>query len=86
MFIAMINEMPFHSVACMSGGKITIDMAEAIVGLLNNENVGGNLKLLGLSGVDSVVSKIGGKEGIKRKVSDMAEHVKETASKVKERL
>ncbi|MBQ3911717.1 MAG: glycoside hydrolase family 3 C-terminal domain-containing protein [Lachnospiraceae bacterium] len=84
MFIAMINEMPFHSVACMSGGKITIDMAEAIVSLLNNEDVGRNLKLLGLSGVDSVVSKLGGKDGIKSRLSGMAGHFKETASKAKE--
>ncbi|MBO7354298.1 MAG: fibronectin type III-like domain-contianing protein, partial [Lachnospiraceae bacterium] len=83
MFIAMVNEMPFHSVVCMSGGKITADMADAIVGLLNNEDVGRNLKLLGLGGVDSVVSKLGGKDGIKSRISGMAGHIKETAVKAK---
>ncbi len=83
MFIAMINEMPFHSVVCMSGGKITMDTAEAIVSLLNGENVGENLKLLGLSGVDAITSKIGGVEGIKSKMGDMMCHVKDTADKAK---
>ena len=83
MFIAMINEMPFHSVACMSGGKISIDTAEAIVNLLNGENIGENLKLLGLSGVDAISSKIGGAEGVKSKFVDMIGHFKNTADKAK---
>lgn len=58
MLMATLGEMPLHSMACMSGGKFTLDMAEAVVGILNEENVIQNLKLLGLAGADAVTSKI----------------------------
>ncbi len=81
--LSWINEVPFHSVACMSGGKITIDMAEAVVNLLNGENIGDNLKLLGLGGVDAITSKLGGAEGVKARFTDMFGHFAETARKAK---
>ena len=83
MVIATIGEMPFHSMACMSGGALNLEMAEAIVGLLNEENVAANLKILGLSGVDAVSKKVGGVEGIKSGFTGMLNHFKETAERAK---
>lgn len=83
MIIATIGEMPFKAMACMSGGALTLEMAEAIVGLLNEENVAENLKILGLSGVDAVNSKIGGFAGIKSGFGGMIAHFRETAKQAK---
>lgn len=85
MVIATLNEMPIHSMVAMSGGALTLEMAEAIVGLLNEENVGENLKILGLSGVDAVSAKVGGVEGIKKKLGQAKDGVASLVEKFKDR-
>ena len=86
MIIATLSEMPLHSMACMSGGALTPEMAEAIVGLLNEENVGENLKILGLSGVDAVTAKIGGIDGVKEKLGNAAKGIGGIVEKVKDKV
>lgn len=58
MFEASMLEMPFHSLVCMSGGRLAPETCEAILGLLNEENVAENLKLLGLSSIDAAAAGI----------------------------
>lgn len=83
MIMATLGEMPIRAMACMSGGKLTIDMAEAIVSLLNEENVVDNLKLLGLGGVDAVSAKVGGVDGVKSLFGNMFNHFKDTAERAR---
>lgn len=80
MIIASIKEMPFHSLTAMSGGIMNIDMAEAIIGLLNGENVGANLKLLGLGGADAISAKIGGVQGVKTRLGNLYGRAKNRAA------
>lgn len=44
--IGIEMDMPIGAMICMSSGRLTLKEGEAIVGLLNEENVGQNLKIL----------------------------------------
>lgn len=59
MFLASVMEMPFHSLVAMSGGKLTEDMANAIVDILNDKDVAKNFKKLGMIALSSVKPKQG---------------------------
>lgn len=58
MILASVTEMPFHSLMCMSGGIITEDIMHAIVNILNDRDVAGNFKFLGLKAADAVKKKV----------------------------
>lgn len=44
MLSASIREIPIHSMMCMSGGLLTEEMTEKLVEILNDQNVGENMK------------------------------------------
>ncbi len=59
-----MSEMPLHSLICMSGGILNLDIGESIVQIINGENVGENLKKLsklGLGGIGNIFGETTGK-------------------------
>jgi hypothetical protein len=53
-----MSEMPLHSIICMSGGKLGLDMADSIIQVVNGENVSENLKKLGLSNISRISANL----------------------------